>query len=80
MTTESLKIIYVGEMQKILATHPHIREHLEAMYAAGRFTIRKKGKGYALCSYDRKEMRIIEVLRVEPTIENMIPFIKLIAN
>jgi hypothetical protein len=50
------------------------------MYAAGRFTIRKKGKGYALCSYDRKEMRIIEVLRVEPTIENMIPFIKLIAN
>jgi len=53
---------------------------LETMYAAGRFTLRKQGKKYALCSYERKEMRVKEVLYVTPTIEQMVPFIKLIAN
>lgn len=75
-----LKTISMDEMQQILSAHPYIREPLEAMYATGRFTIRKKGKKYALCSYNRREMMVIEVLRVESTIEKMIPFIKLIAN
>jgi len=78
--TVKLRTIYVAEMQKILADHPDLRGVLETMYAAGRFTLRKQGKKYALCSYERKEMRVKEVLYVTPTIEQMVPFIKLIAN